>query len=61
MLKHSVASYMMVGALKQIRSHTAAAVTMMVSEVIIRHPRRTTEGESTNREQTNVKRLRNRG
>lgn len=52
---------MMVGALKRIRSHTAAAVRMMLSEVIIRHPRRTTEGESTNREQTNVKRLRNRG
>lgn len=52
---------MMVGAHRHIRSHAAAAVRMMLSVVIIRHPKKTTDGKSTNREQTNVKRLRNRG
>jgi len=51
----------MVGEVKQIRSCTAVAVRVMLSEMISRHPRKTTGLESTNREQINVKKLRNRG
>lgn len=47
--------------LNQVRPCTAVAVRMMMSEMISWHLRKTTEGESTSREQIDVKKLRIRG
>lgn len=44
---------------EQIRSYTTVTVRMALSEMISRHLKKTTGGESTNREQINVKKLRN--